>query len=750
VFGGCSDPGSKDSTPSGVPPVAEATFVGSDACSACHSDEYRRWTGSHHQLAMQPASDLTVLGDFNDREFAAFGVTSRFFRNGADFRVNTDNASGELQDFRIAYTFGVSPLQQYLIEFPDGRLQALSIAWDTRPDDAGGQRWFHLYPDEFIAHDDALHWTGPQQNWNYMCAECHSTDLQRNYDLVADRFDSRWSEISVGCEACHGPGSAHVALAQEGRLQQGLGFTADLDDAQGAVWQMNTQTGIAERSRLPMKLAAQPEACGRCHSRRAPLAAAYEYGKPLLDTHVPALLDEDLYYANGQIQDEVYEYGSFLQSRMYQAGVSCSDCHDPHSATLKSQGPASAVCSTCHLPEKFDTAEHQRHATATVECVDCHMPARTYMGVDDRRDHSFRIPRPDLSLATGAPYACNYCHVDRDAAWAEAAIRTCFGDSRRPHFAAALQAGRARQPGANRLLQDVIDDPAMPGIARATALTLLAPPYDELTLQSIRRATAAADGLVRFGALRALQHAGVESRTELAGRLLADPMLSVRFEAMQALSALRDHVSPQQMALMRSVESEYITSQLSIADRPDALTNLANLARNAGDLQKADDYYQLAISRDRRGVVARVNLADSYAQQQRHDQAEKLLRDGIATNDDNAALHHALGLALVRTQQYEEALAELEKAATLARDNSRFVFVYAVALNSLGHAEVALGVLHSARERFPGDFDIGATLVTLLRDMGRPDEARLAAEDLLARFPQDPNALALWQSLSGG
>ncbi len=699
---------------------------------------------------MQPASDLSVLGDFNDRAFAAFGVTSRFFRDAANFRVNTDNAIGELQDFRIAYTFGVSPLQQYLIEFPDGRLQALSIAWDTRPADSGGQRWFHLYPDEFIAHDDVLHWTGPQQNWNYMCAECHSTDLQRNYDLAADRFDSRWSEISVGCEACHGPASAHVSLAQDRGLQQSSGFKADLDDAQGAVWQMNAQTGIAERSRLPMKLAAQPEACGRCHSRRAPLAASYKYGKPLLDTHVPALLDEDLYYADGQIRDEVYEYGSFLQSRMYQAGVSCSDCHDSHSATLKTQGPASAVCSTCHLPQKFDTEEHQRHATATIECVDCHMPARTYMGVDDRRDHSFRIPRPDLYAATGAPYACNDCHGDRDAAWAEAAIRTWFGDSRRPHFAAALQAGRARQPGANRLLQDVIDNPAMPGIARASALTLLAPPYDELTLQSIRRAVAAADGLLRFGALRALQHAAVELRTELAGPLLADPMLSVRFEAMHALSMLRGNLSPQHLQSLRTVESEYITSQLSVADRSDSLTNLANLARNAGDLQKADDYYRLAISRDPRGVVARVNLADSYAQQQRHDEAEKLLRDGIATNDDNAALHHALGLALVRTQRYEEALGELQRAAALARDNSRFVFVYAVALHSLGHGEDALAELRSARERFPADFDIGATLVTLLRDMGRRDEARHAAKDLLDRFPKDPNALALWQSLGDG
>lgn len=751
VLPGCGDPGLPEAQPSGEISMAAPAFAGSEACAGCHHDEYSHWTGSHHQLAMQPANDQTVLADFDDSEFTNFGITSRFFREGTEYRVTTDNADGELQNFRVAYTFGVSPLQQYLIEFPGGRLQALSIAWDTRPAAEGGQRWFHLYPDEVIAHDDSLHWSGLQQNWNYMCAECHSTDFQRNYDVAANRFDSRWSEISVGCEACHGPGSRHIGLAQTGQSAQDSGFASVLDDSQGAVWQMNAETGIAERSILPMKPAGQPEACGRCHSRRAPMAANYEHGKPLLDTHLPALLDEGLYHADGQIQDEVYEYASFLQSRMYQAGVSCSDCHDPHSGALKTagvvSGSLSSVCSTCHLQAKFATDEHQRHAATRVECVDCHMPSRIYMGVDDRRDHSFRVPRPDLSVATGSPNACNNCHTDKDAAWAEAAVRLWFGDNHRPHYAAALHAGRTRQAGANRLLLDVIDDPAMPGVARATALTLLAPPFNERERQAIRRAIASADGLLRFAAIRSLDNVPPEFRAELAGPMLGDSMLSVRFEAMHALSSLRGSLPLQQQELLRGVEREYIASQLSIADRPEALTNLANLARDAGDSQKADDYYRLAVSREPRGVVARVNLADSYAQQQRHDEAEQLLRDGIAMNDDIAALHHALGLELARTQQYEEATGELKAAAALDPENSRFIFVYAIALNSLGRAEEALLVLRDASERFPADFDIGSTLVTLLRDLGRQQEARLEARDLLSRFPQDPNAMALLQSL---
>ncbi|MCI0517507.1 MAG: tetratricopeptide repeat protein [Woeseiaceae bacterium] len=749
AFQGCGDP---EPQLSGIPvdhSIPAATFAGSPACGECHQEEYRRWTGSHHQLAMQVASDGTVLADFDNGKFDYFGRITKFTRQSDDYLVNTEGADGELQDFRVAYTFGVSPLQQFLVEFPGGRLQALTTAWDSRPQAEGGQRWFHLYPEEYVGPGDSLHWTGLQQNWNYMCAECHSTDLQRNYELGADRFDSRWSEASVGCEACHGPGSTHIARVRSGRLQPDSGLAVTLDDSGGAVWRMNPETGIAERSVLPMKPASQPEACGRCHARRAPLAAHYEYGRPLLDTHLPALLDENLYYADGQIQDEVYEYGSFLQSRMYQAGVTCTDCHEPHSAVLKAAGAASSVCATCHLPARFATDDHQRHAADVIECVDCHMPARVYMGVDDRRDHSFRIPRPDLSIATGVPNACNDCHSDRDAAWAEAAVREWYGSDRRPHSAEAIHAGRARQPGANRLLLEVIDDSAMPGIARATSLTLLAAPFDEDTMQGIRSSLAAADGLLRLAALRSLEQVAPESRAALAGPLLADPLLAVRFQALNSLSTLRGILPQHQQELLRKVAREYIASQLAIADRPEALANLANLARDSGDLDKADDYYGLAISRDPRGVVARVNLADSYARQERHEEAEKLLRDGLAAND-NAALHHALGLALARTQQYDPALSELETAASLDPANSRYAFVYAVALNSLGRAEEALAVLHTARERFPADFDIGATIVTLLRDLGRTEEARLEARELLRRFPQDPGATALLQSLGGG
>ena len=194
--------------------VTQATEPGhttTSVCAQCHEEQFNAWRGSHHELAMQHANENTVLGDFNDAEFTYHGVTSRFYRRDGGFFVRTDGPDGNPADYQIGYTFGVHPLQQYLVEFPDGRLQALGIAWDSRPAAGGGQRWFHLYPEDNITHDDPLHWTAASQNWNFMCAECHSTGLRRQFDAASARYDTRWSEINVACEACHGPGADHVA-----------------------------------------------------------------------------------------------------------------------------------------------------------------------------------------------------------------------------------------------------------------------------------------------------------------------------------------------------------------------------------------------------------------------------------------------------------------------------------------------------------------------------------------------------------
>ena len=724
-----------------------AEYAGSESCNQCHQSEVSLWRGSHHAQAMDHATPATVLGDFSDVEFQHFDITSTFSRRGDSFYVRTDNADGALQDFPVAYTFGVEPLQQYLIEFPGGRLQTLPIAWDTRAIEVGGQRWFHIYPDESITHDDVLHWTGREQNWNYMCAECHSTELVKNYELSSDSFDTSWFEINVGCEACHGPASNHVAQAESGEFSSRYGLLTDLDDTGRAVWEMNAETGIAVRSELRMRVPIQPESCGRCHSRRSVVTAEYEFGKPLLDTHMPTLLDDVLYFPDGQIREEVYVYGSFLQSRMYQAGVSCSDCHEPHSGALRSGSNPNDICATCHLPTRFANSEHHNHQVDSAGCVDCHMPSRDYMVVDGRRDHSFRLPRPDLTVATGSPNACNGCHTDQTADWAAAAVENWFGRKPQDHYGFAIHAARSGAIGANELLLGSINDNSVAGLVKGTALSELRAPFSQESARAVQSGLASPDPYVRLGALRALGGLSPEIQVQWAAPLLEDRLLSVRIEAARMVSPLRGLLPIPFENAFRNAERELTAAMQAIAERPEAHGNLGNTLADAGNVDLAIAEFQTALRLDSRAIGPRSNLADLYRRLDRDDAAETVLREGIELDPNAAALRHSLGLLLVRKERPEEGLNELRQAAELDDANARYLYVYAVALNSLGQAGDAVDLLLRGKDSFPADFDIHWALATMLRDQGRTDSAKEIAENMAVRYPQAQPVRDLLNSL---
>lgn len=696
---------------------------------------------------MQHASEKTVLGDFSDARFEYFGSETRFLRHGDEYLVRTQDEGGEIREFPVAFTFGVYPLQQYLVEFTGGRLQALPYAWDTRSEQAGGQRWFHLLPDEHVAPGDPLHWTGPNFNWNHMCAECHSTNVQLGYDAASNTFDTSYAEISVGCEACHGPASTHVRQAERESFDAESGLVLNLDDGGQAFWIMNSTTGIAARSTEPTHPLKQPEACGRCHARRSVIAPLYEYGKPLAETHLPIALDESLYFPDGQIQDEVYEYGSFLQSRMYQAGVTCSDCHDPHSLELVTGPETNSVCAQCHLPAKYSVVEHSGHKADKADCVDCHMPTRTYMVVDDRRDHSFQTPRPDLTVAIGTPNACNGCHDNRDADWAAAAIRIWRKKyDPRPHFAPAIAAGRIYH--SNVELLGVIRTDKYPSIARATALTLLRHPFSDDDVVTVQKSLRHIDPLIRIAALRALQQLPAHVRMQAGASLLGDPIRAVRLQAVRVFVDLEKNLAaPDRRAFARAAE-EYRETSEYLASMPEARMNLGNFYLAGGDTAAAISAYRLALQLDPTFVPIYVNLADALRRSGNDVAAKRVLRDGLNHDSVNASLRHALGLVLVRLDQPEEALAELRHATEADPGNARYAYVHGVALNSLGRLDEATAQLQRARKTFPNDYDIGWALATILRDRGLLSAAEKVAEEMRERFPEDQGVRALLNSLA--
>lgn len=730
-------------------PVADrqrGEFVGREVCAPCHPVEDRLWSGSHHDLAMQEAFRSTVLGDFDDATFSYGGFTSTFFRQDGGFYVRTDGPDGELRDYRIAYTFGAVPLQQYLIEFPGGRYQALSICWDTRPAAEGGQRWFHLYPEEAIDHQDPLHWTGPQQNWNYMCAECHSTDLRKNYRPDENRYETDWSEIDVACEACHGPGSEHVAWAKAAARDERppavehLGLAVRLTDPGRDTWVIDPETGKGMRLAPPVETA-EIETCARCHSRRAALSGDYEFGRPLAATHRLALLEEGLYHADGQILEEVYVHGSYLQSRMHQAGVTCSDCHEPHGLGLLF--PGDDVCARCHPAATFDRREHHFHEpeTAGAHCVDCHMPPKNYMVVDPRHDHSLRVPRPDLSLKLGAPNACNDCHRDRTASWSLNWVERWYGPetSEKSHYGEALHAGRSGAIDAERRLAATLDDPESPAIVRATAASLLGRYLSSASLPSLERGLRDEDPIVRLAALRGLEALAPAARLALAAPLLGDPVRLVRIEAARLLAPVpQDRLSSAQRSARAAALGEYREAQIFNGERPEAHANLGTLDASLGDFEAAEAAFRKALAIDVGYLPAYVNLADLYRLRQREDLGEQVLRGGLTVLPDAAALHHALGLLLVRRQRPVEALESLERAVTLAPGDSRYAYVYGVALHSAGETGRALSVLDAAHRRAPADRELLWALATISRDRGAVDEALAYARKLLRISPDDP------------
>jgi len=720
--------------------LAGDNFSGSEACKSCHAGEFDNWSGSHHDLAMQQPTEETVLGDFNDATFTYNEITTRFFRRDGRFFVRTDGEDGKLHDFPVEYVFGVYPLQQYLLPLSRGRLQALGVAWDARPAAAGGQRWYHLYPDERVDYRDPLHWTGPYLNWNTRCAECHSTDVRKNYDMPSRSFDTTYAEIDVGCEACHGPGARHIELASSDQLGGAHGSGLPTALAQRGEWAFPVGEKIARRKGQPASRA-QVDSCGRCHARRGTLGD-YHYGADFLDTHRLALPRAPLYYHDGQIRDEVYVYGSFLQSKMHGAGVVCSNCHEPHSATLRA--PGNGVCVQCHRPEAYDLPAHHHHppGSSGALCANCHMPETTYMGVDPRRDHSMRIPRPDLSVVMGTPNACTQCHSEKDADWALLSLRERGVEFR----------DTASHPARAFAMVDAGDARAVPTLARLAGDDEAAPIWRASAMEALgqvggREATATMasllyheNSIIRTSTVRSLRFLSLPQRLQLLTPLIDDDITSVRLEVAAALAGVPlDQVPAPQADKLRKLFAEYVAIHKRHADMPGALMQLGVFYAERGDTPAAEAAYREALALNPQMVAAYLNLADLLRALDRDDEARTLLLQALAVTAENGNVLHALGLLETRSGDRDKALDYLRRAAELETLGTRHRFVYAIALHDLGQPRMAVAQLARLLRQAPGDEQALSALANYSAELGEYQEAAHYAEQLVERYPGNPN-----------
>jgi len=704
--------------------AAGVTFVGRESCTDCHQAASESWRGSDHDRAMEPADPSTVRGDFDDAVFEYGGVTTRFFRRDGGYFVHTEGPGGEMGEFEILYTFGFEPLQQYLIAFPGGRLQAFSLAWDVEQ-----ERWFFLYPDQVILADDWLHWSRNGQNWNGMCAECHSTNLIKAYDPIADTYATTWSEIDVSCEACHGPASRHLAWAEISPMAR-----PDAPD-----YGLVVSTADIDSRRLV-------ELCAPCHSRHSELGDYDHTQSELLDVMLPALLREGTYHVDGQILDEDYVWGSFVQSKMYRNDVGCSDCHDVHS--LKLHQPDNELCAQCHRPDTYDDYGHHFHQKVWegepsdgALCVKCHMPEQPYMVIDDRADHSIRVPRPDLSAQLGVPNACTQagCHDDKPLEWSVNAYTEWYGRARKPHFGTILAAGRAGDPEAREKLIMLVENTLYPPIVRATGLeTLRGYPGPETT-DVMRRALADEEALVRHTAVESIVAADPAELVSLLAPLLFDPVRAVRLRAAAQLAVVPTSLlRPYQREALAEALAEYVQAMEHTLDFPGSGMNLANLAMARGRPEEAERYYRTALAIDDLFFPAKMNLAVLFSGRGRDAEAEQLLREVLDDYPDEHQAAYSLALLLAGTGRAAEAEPLLRRAAQGLPDNPRMAYNHGLLLQQLGRDDEAERALLQALAGAPDNFDFLYALCDFYTNRDRLAEALVMTERMIAAHPDDP------------
>ena len=699
-----------------------STFVGRGECTDCHVEAYESWLGSDHDNAMDHANEQTVRGDFNNTEFVHNGVTFRFYTRDDKYFVYTQGADGEMAEFEVQYTFGIEPLQQYLIPFPGGRLQALSIGWDTEQ-----ERWFHLYEGHEIPPlGDWLHWTRNGQNWNGMCAECHSTNLRKNFDADTNTFNTEWSEIDVSCEACHGPGSRHVEWAQIEPMGR--------PDTDNYALEVRT-SGIDNRQLVDL--------CAPCHSRRGEIDDYDHAQLSFAEDLVPSLLSEGVYHADGQILQEDYVWGSFTQSKMYANDVRCDDCHDVHSLKLHQEG--NDLCLQCHLAATYDAYEHHFHQDEVegqpsdgALCVKCHMPEQPFMVVDWRADHSIRVPRPDLSRDIGVPNACGQsgCHDDQTVEWSVDAYTTWYGTARKPHFGTVFAAARNGDPAAEAGLHALVEDELNPVIVRATAIQELQAYPGDRTAITMREALANEEALIRLTAVNAVSAGSAEYLAETLGPLLFDSARAVRMAAASRLVGTgRDLLTPQQRPAFDSALAEHIASNERNLDFAASGMNLANLYTQQGDSRSAERYYRMALDVDDLFFPAKQNLAVLLSQQGNNEEAERLLREILAEYPEQYESAYSLALLLVGVGQMEEGLEFLARAAAGMPERSRIHYNHGLLLAQLLRDDEAEAALRRALQLEPNNFDFLYALADFLYKRDRFDEALEMANRLIKAYP---------------
>jgi len=744
VLAGTSLPSCKKATPVAEPsaPAAESTtilapedevhakYAGSETCKECHAKAFENWKPSNHGMAEREVSKEEDYDAFSPKQTLVHGKdTSEAFVDADGLaKILTQGLDKKRHAYPVTRVIGNDPLRQFLIPAPGGRLQTCDVTLDPAKNE-----WFDVYGNEDErGPGDWGHWTGQGMNWNAMCAACHNTRVRKNYEPQTNSYHTTMAEMSVSCESCHGPMKDHV------------------------VWQKNPPAGVTRDPNIHAFSRDQvTETCAACHSRRSELTGDPAPGESFFDHHSLTITDDsETFYPDGQVQDENYEYSAFLSSKMHHAGVSCMDCHDPHSNKLIS--PGNQLCMNCHAGgrQDFPTAPvinptaHSHHGIDSTgnQCVSCHMPVTTYMQRDPRHDHGFTIPDPLLTKEFGVPNACNRCHTDKDANWAAIAMNRFYGEDRPvrdTHTRARLVANARRGDPAARdgLIQLLTTEPV--DAWKATACHLLGRwVLEPAVSQALIGQLASGSPLVREAAVRALGNAVRESGATVTAALkplLDDPSRSVRIAAAWALCETLDTSSKAGRELVHMLDHN--------ADQPTGRMQLGQFAMRRGDTKAAIQQMRKAILWDPNSPPFHHDLAILLSTSGDTKGALDSLRKAIELDPENPEYQFKLALALNESGDIPATIEALQTTVRLAPGYSRAWYNLGLALNSTNRPQEAIEALQRGEAADPNDETIPYARATIHARLNQREEAQQAVIKAIQIRQDYPEAMQLLRAL---
>jgi tetratricopeptide (TPR) repeat protein len=715
--------------PAASPP---AGYAGSESCRECHARFYELWSTSHHGLAMQPYTAELARTRLSPQP-EPLKVGQRTYQAYPEKHVVLERGPAGEKTYQIEHTMGGKNVFYFLTPMARGRLQVLPVAYDVNR-----QAWIDTSASAVRHFGDAtadapIEWTNPVYTFNTSCLGCHVSQLARNYDPATDTYRTKWGEPGINCETCHGPSAEHVRLAR--LLPPG----APMPDPKL----------IVTRTLTP---AQTNDTCSSCHAKLSPLTEHMPPGERFFDHFNLSTLEDPDFHPDGRDLGENFTLTTWRLSPCLKGGkLDCVDCHTSSGRyRFRTENPNGA-CLPCHEKHVTDVVAHSRHPVDSegAKCIACHMPM-TEFGRMHRSDHSMRPPMPSATLAFKSPNACNMCHMEKDAAWADQLVREWrTRDYQAPTLLRAGWIAAARKADWSKLPEILryLASPEREEIWATSLLRLLRGCDREEKWPAILACLGDPSPLVRAAAVEAL---GDRVRPDTLAPLLTaarDGYRLVRTRAGAALSSLPlASLDAASRPIVEAATQEYLRTLRARPDDSASRYNLGNFYMERQDFARAVEEFTAASRLQPLSLAPLANRALAHAATGDNANAEASLRAALKLDPNHAGVNLNLGMLLAELGRLPEAEQAFRTAAKSDPQSATAAYNLGVLLGRDRPAEGIEWCRRAATLR-PDDARYGYTLAFFLHQHGKTAEALQTLNAVIGRDPPSGEAYALLGSI---